>query len=697
MNSYSLDASKPIRSFSVWRDISAVYAYALAACLGLALFFELYPVSFLLGHGAFFETSDPAQHVTGWRYYAQDSWHFPLLHTVRLNYPAGVNIAFTDSIPLAALLFKPFISLLPPDFQYFGLWHAFVYVSQALAATFLMRALGVRHAPGLLAAVFLTLIWPALIWRLHHSSLMTHSVILATLACYVYGRESSERSVRAAVGMVAIALLSLMIHPYLFAMSYSLFLMYIVELGLRSEGRRRWRLPLLLVPLSLGATVAIAWGLGYLGQSTTTDGFGTFSMNLLAPFCSGGLYPCNAMPPGSGQGEGFNYLGAGVLLLIAVALLTRFRQVGQLLRRYPALTVGMILFALYAVSNRVTWHGELLLAYDLPDFLEKLVNTFRASGRFFWPVGYGLLFVALAVLLRHPARWALPLLVVALPLQWIDVRPHREAVRIISARPPLGDLQPWQAAMAGIKHINVYPAYGCDDTSEGIYDLFQRLGTQYEATLDTGHIARSTPDCALNQDGFVGPFADDALYVMAAAKLDRPLAITAGFRRAIRAGQCGVAGDAVVCRTVGSPAIWGGALALKPVDAALSHNSHWDGAALPSLVGKPEGTSMVANTEGFLSFGPYATLLPGRYRFRLHYRGDAATTVTQGQWDVQYTDAKNISTEHAAGPLAGTAGEAATIDGIITVPRGHAGRWEIRTRVVAPGSMQLIGLDIEQE
>ena len=697
MNLHEKLPPQPFRQFSVWRDIPPVHAYLLAAVLGIALFLELYPLSFVLGHGAFFDTSDPAQHVTGWRYYAQDAWHFPLLKTTRLNYPAGVSIAFTDSIPLAALLFKPFVAWLPENFHYFGLWHGLVYLTQAIAATFLLRALGVKHVPGLIAAVVLTLVWPALIWRLHHTSLMTHSIILATLGCYVSGREEQWRPATAAVGMIGIALLALLIHPYLFAMSYALFLMYLADIGLRTPGPVRWRLPLILVPLSLAAILGIAWSLGYLGPSSATDGFGTFSMNLQAPFCSGKFYPCGELPTNSPQGEGFNYLGAGVLLLIAVALIMRLRDIGDLLRRYPALAVGMTLFAVYAVSNRILWHEHLLFSYHVPSVFAKLVNTFRASGRFFWPVGYALLFMALAVLLRRPVKWALPLLVIALPLQWVDVHPLREVIRDLVSRPGKQDLNAWQTVMTGIKRVNLYPAYTCDRTNEAIYGFFQRLATQYHATLDTGHVARATPDCALNQDKFAKPFEGDALYVMAAAKLDKPLAIPGGFLHAIQAGQCGLNGEALVCRTSGSPETWSGPLTMKAISPITSRASHWDGAALQTLIGKPEGTRMVSDKAGYLSFGPYIDLLPGRYRMRIHYRADAPRNTALGRWDVVYINPQRVITEAAAGVISGTANEVVTINAIITIARGHAGPWEIRTELLGLARVEVLGIDVEPE
>jgi len=665
------------------------------------MFFSLYPVSFFLGHSAFFETSDPAQHVSGWRYYAQDAWHFPLFHTYRLNAPDGVNIAFTDSIPLAALLFKPFTSLLPNGFHYFGIWHALAYLTQAIAASFLIRSFGVRHLPGLLAAVMLSLLWPALLWRLAHTSLMTHSVLLGTLGCYVRGREGGWPTVRAALGMITISLLALMIHPYLFAMAYSMFLMFLLEQGLR-DGRRMLGKALLMLAGSAAATLGIAAMLGYLGKGSTTDGFGAFSMNLLAPICSGALFQCATLAPSGPQGEGVNYLGAGVLALMVIAVINRHREILRLVRTYPVLTVGMIGFTLYALSNRIFADTDLLVSYQMPAFANTLINTFRASGRFFWPVGYGLLFATLAILLRRPTAWMLPVLAASIVLQWIDVAPYRESVRHFTHLPSTNDMKPWQAAMDGVKQINIYPAYDCDSSSESIYSFFQRLGASYATTINTGHVARYTPNCPLSSQHFDARFSADQLYVMSVQQLQHPLLIRNGFRQALRAGQCGVWEEVVLCRTQGNPDVWGEPLNLMKIDAGMLRQQalHWDGAKLPTLIGKPVGARMALATPeaaGFLTFGPYVALLPGRYSFALHYQGDAPPDITVGQWDVQYTDADQHTTEIAAGPLRGTNGKAETINGIIDVPIGHTGKWEIRTIIDGKRNVEVIGIDLDRE
>lgn len=700
MTQFAKPATAPASTDGIWRDIPAPYAYAIAAALGMALFFWFYPLEFFLGHSTFFDSSDPAQHVAGWRYYARDAWHFPLLHTSRLNAPSGVSIAFTDSIPLAALLFKPFVPWLPEGFHYFGLWHGLTYLTQALAAAFLLRAFGVKHLPGLLAAVMLSIVWPALLWRLAHTSLMTQSLILAALGCYVRAVEARWAPSRAAAGMLGTSFLALMIHPYLFAMVYALFLMFLLEMAVRL-GRRMWLRAALLLGLSLAGTLAIAAVLGYLGHSSASDGFGLLSMNLLAPVCGGSIYPCAILAPGGPQGEGVNYLGAGLLLMMLVVAATRRADAVRLLRAYPVLLVGLAGMTVYALSNRIIADSTLLFTYPVPPFLTTLVNTFRASGRFFWPVGYALLFFTLALLLRRPARWTLPVLAVALVVQWIDMSPYRDNVRHYTRLAHQDDMRPWQNAMKGVKQINVYPAYGCDTSSETIYSFFQRLGGWYGTTMNTGHVARYIPDCPLSKSQFDTAFAPDQLYVMAARHLADPGSIRGGFREALAAGQCGIWQEAVICRSGEALADWGTALALMPADVSvLRQRSHWDGAALPTLIGKPAGTRMVTpepNVTGMLSYGPYVELLPGRYRFSIHYQGDAPPERVLGKWDVQYMHSSTQFSEMASGMLIGTDGKPGLVGGILEVPIGHTGRWEIRTVLNGQGDVQLISLDIEHQ
>ena len=61
---------------------------------------------------------DPAQHYLGWALYRNGPWTFP----VGLNPHNGLefsnSIVFSDSLPLLAILFKPFNFVLPDVFQW---------------------------------------------------------------------------------------------------------------------------------------------------------------------------------------------------------------------------------------------------------------------------------------------------------------------------------------------------------------------------------------------------------------------------------------------------------------------------------------------------------------------------------------------------------------------------------------------------
>ena len=51
---------------------------------------------------------DWLQHWLGWLFFRNDPWTFPLGRISSLLYPVGTNIGFTDSNPLVSLLLKPF-------------------------------------------------------------------------------------------------------------------------------------------------------------------------------------------------------------------------------------------------------------------------------------------------------------------------------------------------------------------------------------------------------------------------------------------------------------------------------------------------------------------------------------------------------------------------------------------------------------
>ncbi|HJU70986.1 MAG TPA: DUF6311 domain-containing protein [Paucimonas sp.] len=688
----------------LWSPQSPAASYGWTILAAILFIFYLFPVAFLAGNGAFFSQTDASSNVAGWLFYARDAWHFPLLHTERLNHPEGVSIAFTDSIPLAALLFKPFVAWLPMHFHYFGLWHAAAFIAQAIGATFLIRALGVRHAPGAVAAVAFAITWPALLWRIGHTSLMTHGILLFALAFYFLGRRGQWPARRTATAFIILCIIGLTIHPYFLAFCYPLFLAFLVDQALAGEG---WRKQMPRALASVAAIAAVGMVLGYFGHgSTMTFGFGYYSMNLMSPFCGGYLVACTDAiqhqfgafrfaDATGGQYEGYNHFGAGMLLLLPVVLITRWRSVRALPKRYPALLLVLVLFSIYALSTAVYFGAHEVAAYSLPSFLDRLTGTFRASGRFFWIVGYAIAFGVLAGLLSRPSRSAILLLAVALPLQWLDVQPLRQRIVTTASVPAGNDLAEWEDALMKVDKIHLYPAFGCGgDSDVNIYWLFQRLAAHYGKLIDTGYFARPNVDCGDNAHAFAGKFMERHLYVTSAEHIKNPFTVPAGFLSASQRGECVKRQNTVLCQ----PGGWhGGRLQAEPL-GALSARVQWPAAALPTQIGHIASgrlTPIDRNRTGFLSFGPYITLPPGRYHYAIDYASASKAAHQAGRWDLMSNDDRNGMHEIGAGPLSGTGGATRRIEGEF-VAEDWKFRFEIRTFFTG-GDLQVIGLALEKK
>jgi len=528
-------------------DCGPLMAYLPAVVLALLFVALIYPPAFLAGHGGFFEHGDGAQHATGWLLYAQDAWRFPLMHTARLNFPDGASIVFTDSIPLAAVLLKPLAGLLPAGAHHIGAWHVVAFATQAPAAVFLVRSLGARHLLAAVAAAAFALLWPPLLFRAAaHTSLMTHALLLVSLGLYFRGTSGNDAHGTAARTAIGVCIAALLVHPYLAAMCLAVFFAQLADRVAAGETVRR-QLPRIATLVALLAATAVVFG--YSGGSRAS-GFGHYSMNLLSPFCADSLAllaRCRADATG-GQGEGFNYLGAGAWVVIAVSLLALHDRLVPFCRRHPALVAAAVLLFAYSLSTRVFAGQAELLSLDLPGFASRLADTFRSSGRMFWLVGYLVAFGALAALLRQPSRIALAVIVVAVGLQWLDTGPLRDRLTQTASQPSRNDLPAWEQRLAGIDLLRMYPAFGCGPVDTELYIQMQRVAAHFRLPIDTGYVARRRDDCG--RDGTRSAMAPSPrhLYLVHDSALTDTGALPPAFRQAVVGGKCEKLGVLLACR-----------------------------------------------------------------------------------------------------------------------------------------------------
>ncbi len=411
------------------------------------------------------------------------------MRTLALNPPDGINIIFTDSIPLAALLFKAFRGFLPEGFHYFGWWHAFTYIAQALAAVCLLRALGIRHIIGTLVGVGFALISPVLMYRIGHTALATHALLLLAMASCWMGLTGQWRSQRAYAWLLVLTVVAMLVHAYLMGMVLLVSLVMLAELWRSGENAITQLNRFVGIVFAIGA---IGWIFGFWGTNVTAQGFGIYSMNLLSPFCGQGVFHACHFDQTGGQYEGYNYLGVGTMVIVVASIVWCLSDWRELIKAQRGYFVLLVLLTLFAVSNEI-YAGTLKLAsIILPNLLEKFFNVFRASGRFFWPVGYSLLFISLALLLRRPTAAKSLVVLAALTIQWLDTNPLRAQQLAQTKQQHALPSTPWGTELIGIDNILIYPPYQCPvhEGQEAALSRLDRNALDQSVSLNTDFFAR---------------------------------------------------------------------------------------------------------------------------------------------------------------------------------------------------------------
>src|SRR5262245_49010187 len=126
-------------------DHGSLLAGTAAGLIGLLLFVRLASPGFILGKTSWFDSSrDPMVHITGLRYFLASPWRFPLLLVPQLDFPNGTVIAFTDSLPLAALTAKLFGVPATAAPIVFAVWLSLCAFLQPIMFVWLLRSLKVN-------------------------------------------------------------------------------------------------------------------------------------------------------------------------------------------------------------------------------------------------------------------------------------------------------------------------------------------------------------------------------------------------------------------------------------------------------------------------------------------------------------------------------------------------------------------------
>ena len=521
---------------------------------------------------------DSAQHYLGWAFFRDTPLlQWPIGANPKLGLDFASSIVFTDSIPLAAFVFKPLNVVLPETFQYLGVWIWMCFVLQAyFGVRLLARRVADRSLCGLGAA--LIVLAPVLSYRLVHQgyghiALVSHFVILAALDLYL----DERGSVRKWAILICCALL---IQAYFVPMVVAIWIASMVSrrLAIRDTARQ---VAIVLGSLGIVAVVSGFASLGgrlFVGDSSVTPEdfpyrFRWQPMALIdsaTDFSTGWSYVMADQLELFGDVEGFTYLGSGLLLVVlpavvlsmgrkrsgtvstrdvvvvlgivaACALLVPSRifstGIAVMLfvvvaviagrsireRRHRALLVAALLLGAYSMTMRPGIGRRTFFEYDLVPVLEQFTQTFRTHARSSWVLYYVVL-LALVVLVatRLPRRLAIGVLALAVVVSVVDSNPAMSQVRHRFTSQPVWvnqlDDPMWEEVVQGRDSIITYPPLNNDLEGRWIHieDFVQRRGMATNA----GYFSRWSIDTyvrvnqRLHDELRAGEFDPKSLYVI---------------------------------------------------------------------------------------------------------------------------------------------------------------------------------------
>ena len=355
---------------------------------------------------------DPTQHYLGWLFYRNSPWTSPIGLNPLFGQDLSSSIVYSDSIPLLAIPLKAIGFALPEKFHYFGLWIFSCFLLQAWLA---WKILGI-YTKDIVLKLFgcgLFIFFPPMLWRINtpaggHAALVGHFLIL--WAIYLILRPIQTRCTRLWVLLISLSVLT---HFYLFAI---VAMLWITDLANHRFIQRDISNKSFLQEIFLGlfCTLVIAWQAGYfvISASLNSDrGYGFYGMNVLGIVDSQGWsYAFRGLTHPSSWGEGFSYLGLGVLIAGLVALLSLFNKhqsnkktLLNFFSKHRFLSWLMIFLAMFAISNRVGI-ADYSLTYPLPAWLTRIADVLRSSARLFWPVQYLLMIGIFVAIIRTSSR-----------------------------------------------------------------------------------------------------------------------------------------------------------------------------------------------------------------------------------------------------------------------------------------------------
>jgi hypothetical protein len=149
----------------------------------------------------------------------------------------------------------------------------------------------------------------------------------------------------------------------------------------------------------------------------------------------------------------------------------------------------------FALSHKITWAGQTLVELKLNHYLLASLAPFRSSGRFFWPVYYGLIFFPLALIIkRYKRAVSISVILLALMIQFLDFHRAFGAFDAIRSEEQKWDnplkSEFWSDIEEKYEKILLVPPLGCDTDVVTYYVPFAYIAAKQDLSINSFYLAR---------------------------------------------------------------------------------------------------------------------------------------------------------------------------------------------------------------
>ena len=432
---------------------------------------------------------DPAQHYLGWSTFR----HTPLLQwPIGINYNYGMavssSIVFTDSIPLIAIPLKYFNFLLPSEFQYTGIWILSCYMLQSLFGYKVLNHLTGNKLFSIFGGFILSFAPIFLLRTQGHYALSGQFLILAAFLLYLKPFSTKKWTI--------LLCITALVHAYLLMMVLLLFFGKTIISAVESRNYRKYIISF-IIALLFCLFVMYAEGYFLVSNGLAAGGFGEYRADLLSLFNPSSPYFSRFSRVNNNQlqnGEGLGYIGFGVIICLSSFFILCAKKIEE--NKKNILSTHIVLPALiitgcflYSISNIVSLQGFEIFRFNLPHFMIGPVNTFRASGRFIWPISYLIIIMSLYSLWFLNKKACLPLVVVVAIIQFYDISNFadmsKSSIKNTAAMWNKNNINDYKVDYSKFQSVAMYPPRDFSDKSNIIY-----LAALHGLPVNAGYMAR---------------------------------------------------------------------------------------------------------------------------------------------------------------------------------------------------------------